>query len=127
MIQKNALLKIEDSILLSNGAAISISNNHCLYAESVNDSFILSFMKKYNLDRICYYKNKEGFYDSVIAFHKTYTPFLGNAETVSYDFGSSSSILRSKIKTGLTLKDQKLKIIDSLFLYQQNSKPAFGE
>jgi hypothetical protein len=68
-IQKNKLLELNDSLELHDKTAIHFDNK-CIYEEKIQDSLVVSFMKKYDLTRICFHKDKQNYYDSVITFHK---------------------------------------------------------
>src|SRR5690349_12676392 len=59
-IQKNNFLDLDDSIALKNNATIHFSNK-CIYQEKIQDSTVSAFMKKYDLDRICFHKDKQNF------------------------------------------------------------------
>lgn len=124
-IQNQNMFIKKDSLLLKNGEVIRYDNSTCLYYEDVNDSLLKKFMEKYELKRICFSRLNNEYFDSVITFHKDYTPFMGKAVIISYDFGKSG--LREKIRNGSKLKDEDVKIMNDLYLYRVKSKPAFGE
>ena len=123
LIQKHTL-ELDDSLLLRNTEVIKFRNK-CLYKEQVNDPLVRDLMSKYNLNRICLTKYNNEFFDSAITFHKDYAPFFGKAIVITYDFGKSR--LRDLTNQGNEVKDEKVKIINSKFLYRVRSKPSFGE
>lgn len=116
--------KLNDSIKLRNNTSIHFDNK-CLYEGQIQDTLLSSFMSKYDLDRICFHKDKQNYYDSVITFHKNYNPILGAAVTINYDFGNSK--IRNKINAGEKFPHQTALIIDGKYIYLANSSPAFGE
>ncbi|HEU5290668.1 MAG TPA: hypothetical protein VFU05_08515 [Cyclobacteriaceae bacterium] len=63
-------------------------------------------------------------YDKAITFHRNFNPIFGKADVIYYDFGKSG--LRNNIAAGTKTKDEKLKPINSSFIYALYSKPAFG-
>lgn len=113
-----------DTLLLSNGHIINY-NNVCIYPEKIKDPSLNSLMQKYEFKRICFSKNKTQYFDSVITFHKDFSPWFGKAIVVTYDFGKSG--LRKLTKKGVALKNEEVRVINDLYLYQIRSKPAFGE
>lgn len=124
-IQNQNMIIKKDSLLLKNGEVVLYENSTCLYYEDVSDSLLTKFMEKYELKRICFSLLNNEYFDSVITFHKDYTPFMGKAVIISYDFGTSG--LRKKIRNGNKLKDEDVKIINDFYLYRVKSKPSFGE
>ena len=114
-----------DSLLLKNGKSILVDGDICIYYENLNDSLVKNFMKKYELKKICYTRIGTEYFDSVVTFHKDYTPFMEKAIIISYDFGKSG--LRERAKNGNKLKDENVKIMNDLYLYRLRLKPAFGE
>jgi hypothetical protein len=123
-LQKNKFLELNDSLALHNIMTIHFGNK-CLYEEQIQDTLLSSFMNKYDLNRICFYKDKQNYYDSVITFHKNYNPILGSSITINYDFGDSK--LRSRIKAGEKLLNETAYIINDKYIYLLDSRPAFGE
>jgi hypothetical protein len=123
-IQKNKLLELNDSLELHDKTAIHFDNK-CIYEEKIQDSLVVSFMKKYDLTRICFHKDKQNYYDSVITFHKNYNPVLGSSVTINYDFGKSK--LRDRIKSGEKLPDLAASIINDKYIYLLKPRPALGE
>ena len=121
---KNEYLKLNDSLQLSNRATIHFGNK-CIYKEKIQDTLLLSFMTRYDLDRICFHKDKKDYFDSVIVFHKNYNPILGSSITINYDFGNSK--LRKEIMAGDKFRNQTISIINDKYIFMSNSKPAFGE
>jgi hypothetical protein len=122
-IQKNRLLELTDSLKFKDDFSIAI-NNKCLYENQQQDTVILSFMRRYKFDQICFYKNMNSYFDSVIIFHKSYNPFFGHAITINYDFTESD--MREKIKAGEKFQNRKTRIVNARYIYISNSKPAFG-
>jgi hypothetical protein len=124
-LQQKHMLINNDSILLRNGEAINYDNGKCLYYEKVHDSLIRRLMIVYNLKRICFSRLNNEFFDSVITFHKDYNPLFGKRIIISYDWGKSE--VRDKTKEGNQPKDEKIKIVNNVYLYRIKAKPAFGE
>jgi hypothetical protein len=114
----------KDTLKLKDGTVIN-HNSNCIYVEDVKDSILKKFMLDYHLKRICFTKANNSFFDSVITFHKQYSPLTGKAVIITYDFGRSS--LRDTIMKGGKLKDEEIKIINALYLYRVKNKPSFGE
>jgi hypothetical protein len=124
ILNQKHLLELNDSIHLQNGEIIKFENK-CLFAEQVSDQQIKDFMKKYDLKRICFSQHNDEFFDSVISFHKDYSPFFGKAVVITYDFGKSG--LRDMTNLKIELKDEKVSIINDMYLYRIRSRPSFGE
>ena len=123
-IQNNKFLELNDSLKLNDSTTIHFGNK-CLYEEQIQDTLLSSFMHKYDLNRICFHKDKQNYYDSVITFHKNYNPILGSSITINCDFGNSQ--LRDKIKAGEKFLNQTTSIINDKYIYLSSSKPAFAE
>lgn len=123
-IMENALLAPADSLVLRDGLVIKYDHK-CLYRQSTDDSLLIGLIKKFDLKRICFWRYDDGSNDSAITFHRDYNPFFGKAVVVVYDFGKSE--LRDKVKAGIKKEDEKIVIINDLFLYVIKSRPAFGE
>lgn len=124
-VQQRRLLIPNDSLILKYNSTLYWNQMKCIYNSSLQDSTLAIFMKKFDLDRICFTQDKKPYFDSVITFHKNYAPFFGKAITVRYDFGRSG--FRDSITLGSVFKDGSSKVINELFLYSLNSKPVFGE
>lgn len=124
ILNQKRLLDLDDSIRLQNGEIIKF-NNKCIFMEQVTDPQIKDFMKKYDLKRICFTKYNNDFFDSVISFHKDHSPFFDKAIVITCDFGKSA--LRDMTNRNVELKNEKVKIINGMFLYRLRSRPAFGE
>jgi hypothetical protein len=123
-LQKNKFLELNDSLELPNITTIHFDNK-CLYEEQIQDTLLSFFMNKYDLSRICFHKDKQNYYDSVITFHKNYNPILGPSITINYDFGNSK--LRGRIRAGEKLPNLAASIVNDKYIYLVNSRPAFGE
>ena len=95
----------------------------CIYLETA-DSLSKELMEEYGLKKICVSGRRDHVGDTAITFHRDFNPMFGKADVVYYDFGKSN--LRDHIKAGTRRKDEKLKLINSSFLYALYSKPAFG-
>lgn len=124
-IKDNKLPAIKDSMVRSKELGNKHEINICFYVEDIEDSSLVKFMRKFDLKRICFSKYQNDFFDSVITFHKDFNPILGKAVIITYDFDNSE--LRNRVKKGEGIKDEKVKIINSLYLYRLKLKPAFGE
>jgi hypothetical protein len=124
ILNQKHLLELDDSIHLRNGEIVKFKNK-CLFTDQVNDLQIKAFMKKYDLKRICFSKYDNKFFNSVISFHKDYSPFFGKAIVITYDFGKSG--LRDIINRKVELRDERVKIINSMYLYRVRYRPSFGE
>jgi hypothetical protein len=123
-LQKNKFLELNDSLNLDNKMTIHFAHK-CIYEGQIQDTLLSSFMNKYDLNRICFHKDKQDYYDSVIILHKNYNPILGSSITINYDFGHSK--LRDRIKAGEKFLNQTSSIISDKYIYLSNSSPAFGE
>lgn len=124
-IMSERLFELKDSINKQKNV-IHNFNSVSLYREDMKDSLLISFMKKYDIDRITMDKRQDKFYNNVIIFHKNYNPILGSSKRINYDFGSSP------IRDSLELEKKKVggctyKIIDNNFIYCINKRPSFGE
>lgn len=123
-IESNKLFEIKDSIIRKKSTIPF--NNVSLYRNEIKDSILLTFMKKFDIDRITFEKRNDNFYNNVISFHKDYNPILGKSKTVDFDF--SASPLRDRIVQGIKKEGRySLKIINRDFIYSVNKNPSFGE
>ncbi|GGP06308.1 hypothetical protein GCM10010992_26000 [Cloacibacterium rupense] len=124
-IHDNKLFEKKDSLNKTKNA-VYIKNKVCLYKEDIKDTLIQNYMKKYNFDRICLEERNDNYFKTVIIFHKSYNPILGKSIVIQYDFGESP--LRTRIRDGVKKENTYYStIIDSLYIYSENKKPAFGE
>ena len=124
-LDQNGFLLQKDTIFLKGHEPLSIHNSACWRSDTFSVDFLKRLYAQYNLNRICYSKDKDNFFDSVISFRRDYNPFFGKSIMVIYDYGNSN--LRKQILNGTSPEGIEYKIINDFFLYRVNKKPAFGE
>lgn len=124
-LDQNSYLQQQDTIFLKDHSPLSIHHSACWHSDTFDVDFLKRLYSQYNLNRICYSKDKDIFFDSVISFRREYNPFFGKSIIVIYDYGNSN--LRKQILNDTSPEGIEYKIINDFFLYRLNRKPAFGE
>jgi hypothetical protein len=124
-IRRQQLLLHNDSIRL-NGDHVHTFDYTCLYQDDkIHDSLLVNFFRRYGLTKICISRQFDKYFDSVIVFHRDYTPFFGKAITINCNFGKSG--LRDSIEAGIGINGIKAKTINDKYVYIVKKNPAFGE
>lgn len=123
-IRQHGYFSKTDVVPIGEGKVADL-NKVCIYPEDIKDPALSNFMREYQLKRICFSRRKDQYFDSVITFHKDFSPMFGKAVVVTYDFGKSG--LRELTNKGGKLKDEEVKIINDFYLYRVRARPAFGE
>lgn len=124
-LENNGYTLKQDTIFGKDNTPLSIKKSSCWSKKNFREDTLKHFFSKYDLKNLCYSKEKDNYFDSLISFHRDYNPFGGKSIMVFYDFGRSK--LRSQIIEGTLPDNAKYGIINDLFIYRVNRRPAFGE
>ena len=115
---KNEYKEVANSILLQN-------KFDCFFKEELKDNVVKDFMRKENIEKICYNRPDEvsEHYTSV-TFEFYYNPFFGKKKILLYKLDTDKKMedLVSLIPT-----NRKIKKIDNDFLYIVIKSPGFGQ